>query len=105
MAPVVRPGTEVRMDGMQTDPLSAFHEEIAKESLAPLWEVMKDLVPREPRSTAVPAFWSAETLQRLVLKAGELISAEKAERRVVVLENPALRGQSQITTSLYAGIQ
>jgi gentisate 1,2-dioxygenase len=34
-----------------------------------------------------------------------LITAEKAERRVLVLENPALRGQSQITTSLYAGVQ
>src|SRR4029078_2102022 len=34
-----------------------------------------------------------------------LISAEEAERRVLVLENPALRGQSCITQSLYAGLQ
>ena len=34
-----------------------------------------------------------------------LISAEEAERRVLVLENPALRGQSCLTQSLYAGLQ
>lgn len=66
---------------------------------------MKDLVPRQPRSPVVPAYWSAGLLRELSLQAGSLITAEKAERRVLVLENPALRGQSQITTSLYAGIQ
>ncbi|HUP09313.1 MAG TPA: gentisate 1,2-dioxygenase, partial [Caldimonas sp.] len=35
----------------------------------------------------------------------ELISAEEAVRRVLILENPALRGQSCITQSLYAGLQ
>jgi gentisate 1,2-dioxygenase len=39
------------------------------------------------------------------MQAGELISAEQAERRVLILENPGLRGRSAITTSLYAGLQ
>jgi gentisate 1,2-dioxygenase len=85
--------------------LLAFHRELGAKNLAPLWEVMKDLVPREPRSAAVPAYWSAELLRSMAIEAGTLITAEKAERRVLVLENPALRGQSQITTSLYAGVQ
>ena len=85
--------------------LSAFHHELGTKNLAPLWEVMKDLVPREPRSLAVPAYWSAELLRKMAIEAGTLITAEKAERRVLVLENPTLRGQSQITTSLYAGVQ
>ena len=38
-------------------------------------------------------------------EAGKLITAKEAERRVLVLENPGLRGQSKITTSLYAGVQ
>lgn len=93
------------IDDRQHAALSAFHDELSGENLAPLWEVMKDLVPREPRSPVVPAHWTAERLRAHALKAGELITAEQAERRVVVLENPALRGQSQITTSLYAGVQ
>ena len=34
-----------------------------------------------------------------------LISAEEAERRVLMLVNPGLRDASQITQSLYAGLQ
>ena len=41
----------------------------------------------------------------MVEEAGGLLTAEEAERRVLVLENPALRGQSRITPSLYAGLQ
>jgi gentisate 1,2-dioxygenase len=34
-----------------------------------------------------------------------LITAKEAERRVLILENPGLRGQSKITTDLYGGVQ
>ena len=40
-----------------------------------------------------------------MIEAGGLITAKEAERRVLVLENPGLRGQSKITTDLYAGVQ
>jgi gentisate 1,2-dioxygenase len=39
------------------------------------------------------------------MEAGELISAREAVRRVLVFENPALRGASSITHTLYAGLQ
>jgi gentisate 1,2-dioxygenase len=39
------------------------------------------------------------------MEAGQLISAQEAERRVLVLENPALPGSSSITRTLYAGLQ
>ncbi len=39
------------------------------------------------------------------MEAGRLITAHEAERRVLILENPGLRGQSRITQSLYAGLQ
>ena len=35
----------------------------------------------------------------------QLISAEEAVRRVLILENPGLPGQASITQSLYAGLQ
>ena len=41
----------------------------------------------------------------MLMEAGRLITAKEAERRVLVLENPGLRGKSQITGSLYAGLQ
>jgi hypothetical protein len=36
---------------------------------------------------------------------GTLITAREADRRVLVLENPGLRGASSITRTLYAGLQ
>jgi gentisate 1,2-dioxygenase len=83
----------------------AYYERISKHDLAPLWEVMKALVPREPVTQCVPALWRFNDVRTLVMEAGELITAQEAERRVLVLENPALRGRSRITQTLYAGLQ
>ena len=38
-----------------------------------------------------------------MLSADGLITARKAERRVLILENPGLRGQRRTTGSLFAG--
>jgi gentisate 1,2-dioxygenase len=83
----------------------AYYDKISNYDMAPLWEVLKGLVTKEPKSQCVPALWKFEDAKRLVLEAGEVITAEEAERRVLVLENPALRGKSRITNALFAGIQ
>ena len=83
----------------------AYYDRIAAHGLTPLWEVLGALVPPEPRSPALPALWRYAELREHVMEAGRVISAEEAERRVLILENPGLRGQSCITQSLYAGLQ
>ena len=83
----------------------AFYDRIGIDSMTPLWEVLGALVPHQPRSPAVPHQWKYAAVRDSVMEAGLLISAEEAERRVLILENPALRGQSCITQSLYAGLQ
>ena len=52
-----------------------------------------------------PAAWNFADIRAAMMEAGALITAKEAERRVLVLENPGLRGQSKITTDLYAGVQ
>jgi gentisate 1,2-dioxygenase len=84
---------------------AAYYDRIGAKSMTPLWEVLSALVPPQPRSPAQAALWRYAELREHVLEAGRLISAEEAERRVLILENPALRGQSCITQSLYAGLQ
>lgn len=84
---------------------ASFYERIGSKSMTPLWEVLAALVPPQPKSPAQAALWRYAELSEQVMEAGELISAEEAERRVLILENPALRGQSCITQSLYAGLQ
>jgi gentisate 1,2-dioxygenase len=83
----------------------AFYEKIGSENLTPLWESLGDLVPQRPRTPCLPALWQYEKARAHLLEAGRLITAKEAERRVLVLENPGLRGQSSITHTLYAGWQ
>ncbi|MCW5730610.1 MAG: gentisate 1,2-dioxygenase [Alphaproteobacteria bacterium] len=83
----------------------AFYERMAPHHLAPLWEVLRGLITPEPRSDCRAALWRYDEVRPFLLESAEIISAREAERRVLVLENPGLPGQSRITTSLYAGLQ
>ena len=82
-----------------------FYDRATQHSLAPLWRVLGGLVAEEPKSPAVPAFWGYADVRPYLAEACEIISTEEAERRVLVLENPGLRGQSRITPSLFCGYQ
>src|SRR4051794_4931168 len=89
----------------QTPERLAFYNKIAQENMSALWNVMGALITPEPRSACQPALWRFNLIREYMLEAGALITAKEAERRVLILENPGLRGQSKITTSLYAGVQ
>ena len=82
-----------------------YYRRLDPLSMAPLWEVLGDLVTPSPASRCRAACWRYEDVRSLLLESGDLISAREAERRVLVLENPGLRGGSRVTTSLYAGLQ
>jgi len=82
-----------------------FYARIGQRNLAPLWEVLHGLITAEPESVIVPHVWSYASLKPFLLEACELITAKEAERRVLILENPALKGESKITRSLFAGLQ
>jgi gentisate 1,2-dioxygenase len=83
----------------------AYYDKISKHDMAPLWEVLKNVVTSEPKTKCVPKIWKFADVKRLMLEAGDVITTEEAERRVLVLENPALHGQTRITNTLFAGIQ
>ncbi len=83
----------------------AFYRKIDREAYKPLWAVFADIITPQPKSGCLPHLWRFQQAREWLLEAGGLISAKEAERRVLILENPGLRGQSKITTSLYAGLQ
>lgn len=74
-------------------------------NLAPLWEVLHDLIPAVPTTQCRPALWKYDEIRPYIMEAGDVITAREAVRRVLILENPGMRGQSCITQSLYAGLQ
>jgi gentisate 1,2-dioxygenase len=82
-----------------------FYTRLDQKSTAPLWEVLSRLVTPHPQPQTRPYLWKYDELRPLIMEGGRLITAKEAERRVLILENPGLRGQSQITQSLYAGLQ
>jgi gentisate 1,2-dioxygenase len=83
----------------------AYYDRISDHDMAPAWEKLRQLIGTEPRTECAPAIWRFRDVKPLVLESAELISAEEAERRVLVLENPGLRGKSRITQTLFAGMQ
>ncbi|WP_219895019.1 gentisate 1,2-dioxygenase [Aquisediminimonas profunda] len=85
--------------------LSDLYAQLRPHNLAPLWEVLSSLVTPTPTTRAVPARWSFSKVRPYLMEAGELISAAEAERRVLILENPAMTGESRTTQTLYAGLQ
>jgi len=100
-APAKNPGPKDNIVGAR----QAYYDKIDKYDMAPLWEVLKNYVTKEPKPKCAPMLWKFEDAKKLVMEAGDVITAEEAERRVLVLENPALRGQARATNTLFAGIQ
>ena len=97
--------TQTNIDSDSKTIRERYYDRIGVDNLTPLWQVLSALVPQSPSSPAVCHQWSYAQVRDHVMQAGSLISAAEAERRVLILENPALRGQSCITQSLYAGLQ
>jgi gentisate 1,2-dioxygenase len=101
MASVLKPESAKAAGG----PRAEFYRRMDKDNLAPLWEVLHNLVPTQPQTPCLPALWKYREIRPYVMESGKVISAKEAIRRVLVLENPGMRGQSCITRSLYCGLQ
>jgi gentisate 1,2-dioxygenase len=82
-----------------------FYGRAKTQNLAPLWRVLHGLVTATPATRCVPAIWHYKDVRPYLMEACKLIGAAEAERRVMVLENPGLPGQSRATQSLFAGLQ
>src|ERR1044072_3488969 len=71
-----------------TSELERFSQRLSALSARPLWERAADRAGPRP----VPAIWRYSDMRPQLLRAIGLISAEDAERRVLMLENPGLPG-------------
>lgn len=85
--------------------LNLLYGQMQEKHLYPLWEVLSALVTPEPVTPIQSQKWAYADVRDYLMRAGDLISAHDAERRVLILENPGSPGSSGITSSLYAGLQ
>jgi gentisate 1,2-dioxygenase len=78
--------------GQKKDANEELVESALKVNTRPLWTQMAKLNPPEPNPKCVPFIWRYEEVRPSLLRAGEVVSEAQAERRVLMLVNPA-RGQ------------
>lgn len=55
----------------------------------PLWKQMSKLNPPLPNPTTIPHIWRYDDIRPSLVRAGELVDESQAERRVLMLVNPA----------------
>ncbi len=83
----------------------AYNRAADEAHLAPLWTFFKTWFSPEPRVDALPHLWHYDGLRPMLMESSRVISTADAERRVLALENPGLRGRHLATDALYAGLQ
>jgi gentisate 1,2-dioxygenase len=85
--------------------LKRYYGDLARQESYALWTVANAIEPWEPKPQSVPVLWPYEAMRPLVLKALDMVSPEKAGRRVIALENPGRKGLSACVGWLYTGLQ
>ena len=94
-----------RADVADTPELVAYYEELSRLRTGALWTVANKIEPWQPRSESVPMLWRYADLREHVLRSVDLVTPEKAGRRVIYLENP---GRTEVVAAvgwLYSGLQ
>jgi gentisate 1,2-dioxygenase len=83
----------------------AFRREIEQWQMGPLWEIYRSVLTREPKPREIPYMWRWEMVRPRLLRAGELITALEAERRVLMYLNPGNAARIGATATIYAAAQ
>lgn len=94
-----------RADVEDTPELVAYYRELDALQTGALWTVANKIEPWEPKSDSVPVLWRYRDLRSHVLKSVDLVTPEKAGRRVIYLNNPGRRDVSAAVGWLYSGLQ
>src|SRR4030067_718379 len=88
-----------------TPALEAYYRELERRALGALWHVATETEPWCPQPKSVPMLWRCRVIEPLVRKAPDLVSAEKAARRVVMLVHPGPKEWGAAAGLLYSGVQ
>lgn len=79
-----------------TPELLAYYDQLEQLEAGALWTVANTIEPWQPKSSSVPVLWRYRDLRDHVLRSLDLVTPEKAGRRVIYLNNPGRRGVSAV---------
>jgi len=88
-----------------TPELLAYYDKLEQFDAGALWTVANKIEPWEPASASKPVLWRFKDLREHVLRSVDLVTPEKAGRRVIYLNNPGRTDVSAAVGWIYAGLQ
>jgi gentisate 1,2-dioxygenase len=86
--------------------LDELYATLPEHDLAPLWTMRGALTP-QPTTRMAAHLWPWEEVRALMMRAGDLVGAQDAERRVLAYRNPgtAEHELARATDTLWAAVQ
>jgi len=94
-----------RADVEDTPELVRYYQDLERLQTGALWTVANKIEPWQPQSASLPVLWRYQDLREHVLRSVELVTPEKAGRRVIYLNNPGRTDVSAAVGWLYSGLQ
>jgi gentisate 1,2-dioxygenase len=82
----------------QIDSVALLDREMAVKNLSGYWRLGMEGLPATPMTSVEPCLWKWADVHENLVRAGEVISLENSERRVVRLVNPGLNQQQAFAT-------
>jgi len=88
-----------------SDNVEALNRDMAEKNLGGHWQLGFESYAPYPETTVQPCLWKWKDLYESLMRAGEVVSLEQAERRTVRLLNPALRDRQATTHTIQFSFQ
>ena len=82
----------------RADSVALLDRDMAGKNLSGYWRLGMEGLPPQPTTTVEPCLWKWADVYGSLRRAGEVISLENSERRVVRLVNPGLDRQHAFAT-------
>jgi gentisate 1,2-dioxygenase len=83
-----------------------FYERLGQSHTEPLWVVGQEILSAEPITRVEPHIWKWRELRKLLWTAAEEVEIQgAADRRVLLLANPGLKGHHATSHTLTAAVQ
>jgi gentisate 1,2-dioxygenase len=87
------------------DSVENLNRDMAEKNLGGHWQLGLESYAPYPETTVQPYLWKWKGVYESLMRAGEVVSMEEAERRTVRLLNPALRDRQATTHTLQFSFQ
>ena len=87
------------------DNVEALNRDMAEKNLGGHWQLGLESYAAYPETTVRPCLWKWKDVYESLMRAGEVVNLEQAERRTVRLLNPALRERQATTHTIQFSFQ